>query len=87
MPTYRAGDTQNEREWPIPSVTEDPGFVPSLELVVVTTTDWTGLTETTPEALAQECFGVIVTDGSASAQAAANATRTIPPTTRRGTPF
>lgn len=34
--------------------------VPSLALVVVTTTDWTGLTETTPEALAQECFGVIV---------------------------
>jgi CubicO group peptidase (beta-lactamase class C family) len=36
--------------------------VPSLALVVVTTTDWAGLTETTPEALAQECFGVIVTD-------------------------
>jgi CubicO group peptidase (beta-lactamase class C family) len=36
--------------------------VPSLELVAVTTTEWTGLTETTPEALAQECFGVIVTD-------------------------
>jgi CubicO group peptidase (beta-lactamase class C family) len=36
--------------------------VPSLELVVVTTTDWTSLTETTPEALAQECLGVIVTD-------------------------
>lgn len=36
--------------------------VPSLELVAVTTTEWAGLTETTPEALAQECFGVIVTD-------------------------
>ena len=42
--------------------------VPSLELVVVTTTDWTGLTETTPEALAQECFGVIVTDVLPSAR-------------------
>jgi len=34
--------------------------VPSLALVAVTTTDWTNLTETTPEALAQECLGVIV---------------------------
>ena len=34
--------------------------VPSLDLVVVATTDWTALTETTPQVLAAEVLGVIV---------------------------
>jgi CubicO group peptidase (beta-lactamase class C family) len=36
--------------------------VPVRDLVVVTTTDWTGLSEITPAALAAQVMGVIVND-------------------------
>jgi CubicO group peptidase (beta-lactamase class C family) len=41
--------------------------VPSRDLVVVATTEWRGLTETTPLALAEEVLGVIVDDVVAAA--------------------
>ena len=36
--------------------------VPSRDLVVVVTTDWNGLSEVTPQALADQALGVIVND-------------------------
>jgi CubicO group peptidase (beta-lactamase class C family) len=41
--------------------------VPSRDLVVVATTEWRGITETTPVGLAEDVLGVIVDDVVAAA--------------------